>query len=311
MFETVSQLAAEWLLPGILFWLVMSLFATSAQEELSTMLQSRARLLKAAIRNMLGEDTLTQKFYDHLLIKTTRLEPYSPGKKRSNRSMPDYINPRLFAQIILDWVANADQGTSSKRKPAAYRQLYQNIKEMHLKYPRLADVLEVQLIGCGDDEEKPGEVFRLFQTNLESWFNATMEETTRQYKRKARTTLLMIGFMMALFTNFDPITLTIELWNSAHPSPTTSESSDSTASAFTPVGWVISRSEVGNGHCQLFPAPGEAFGIPYLNNLCIQPSALDNRNNIFSKLLGILLGSVLISIGSQYVFDLWKDKIKT
>jgi lipopolysaccharide export LptBFGC system permease protein LptF len=82
MFDTISQLAAEWLLPGVFFWLVVCLAATNIQEWIATRLEYLARKLENAIQNMLGDNELTQKFYNHLLLKTTRVQSQETGKQQ-------------------------------------------------------------------------------------------------------------------------------------------------------------------------------------------------------------------------------------
>lgn len=321
MFDTLSQLAAEWILPVLFFWLVMCLFAINIQEWIATRLAARARTLEFSIRNMLGNIELTHEFYDHPLVKsvvfrapTTKsqipwLEKILESDPKKQR--PDNINSRLFAQVILDWIMTQDTKASANRKPANLSQLHQNVRAMRLKYPQLSEVLEVLLQGIVETKANPGEVFSSFQTNLERWFDNAMEEASLHYKRRVQATLLSIGLILAIYSNFDPISMTIQLWDSSHSEQAASTNGENNNPAKLPIGWEISNGITQDATCKLFPGQGQYFGIPLSNGRCLNPLSPTDQTNIFVKLAGFFVGSLLISIGSQYVFDLWKNKIKT
>lgn len=330
MFDTFSQLAAEWILPALFFWLVLSLFATNIQEWMAETMNSRAKALESAMRHMLGNTELTRKFYLHPLMETVLLKisykeplwlplwlrklPLTRGFFVPRRILPDYLSPRLFSQVMVDWIVKADESTLSKRKATTKLLLRKNIQTMRVKYPQIGEVLEVLLSSCGQDDTKPNEVLFTLQANLEGWFNAVMEETSRRYKRHVQRMLLIIGFMVALLTNFDPISMTAQLWESSQSQGTSQASGDTNSSSQLPIGWKPTWKNNSPGldqNCQLFPRSNETFGIPYSSDLCLSPISHTDRSNIITKLAGIIIGSILISVGSQYIFDLWKSKIKT
>jgi hypothetical protein len=225
---------------------------------------------------------------------------------KQNRK-PDYINPRLFAQIILGWVTNPYPGMLPKKRSSSQTQLQANIQALHLKYPQFAEALEVWLLDCVEDKTKPGEFFSTFLANLEVWFDTAMQETTRKYKQYAKKLLLAIGFLLAIYINFDPISLTYHLWNASHFQEVTTENTENSTSAEIPIGWKITDTQ--DGKCSLFPVDEQFFGIPFSNARCLSQSPSSNNDNLILKLAGFILGSVLISIGSQYIYDRWKDKI--
>src|SRR5215510_11859294 len=118
MFETLSQLAAEWILPALFFWLVLCIFTINVEEWLLMRIGIRKRYLASALSAMFGDPNLVQKFYESPLIQT---RTYSPESKASmflkkyptfliahRDPRPDYLNPRLFSQIILNWIVAAD-----------------------------------------------------------------------------------------------------------------------------------------------------------------------------------------------------------
>jgi hypothetical protein len=312
MFDTLSQLAAGWILPALFFWLVLCIFATNIQEWLATMMDLRAKVLASALEGMFGDPQLVQKFHENPLVRT---QPHRPETKASTPAKesallkkyraflrpkaeprPEHVDPRLFAQIILHWIMDVDG--AQKEKSSAARSLHANVQLMKVKYPHLAGTAEVLLSGVPEKSPPDLETFSSLQANLENWFHAVMRETTKRYKRQIQHILLSLGFCLALVANFDPIFLTTELWNASQ-----SEQAISTL----PIGWEITPLEE-EANCQPFPEQDQLFGIRYLRN-CIQPLTPTNTTNLILKFIGFTIGAMAIQIGSQYIFDLWRSKI--
>ena len=181
------------------------------------------------------------------------------------------------------------------------------MQTLRRKYPQFAKVLGVLLLNCQEDNAGPGETLACFQTNVEDWFNSVMKETSRQYKRSVqRMLLIIIGFMLALYVNFDPLSLTTQLWNTSQsPQAAPANGGNSGETGFR-LGWTIYVGELAS--CQVFPGADGLFGIRF-NGACLSPLYGAKGMDIFLKLLGFITGGILISIGSQYIFDFWKNKI--
>ncbi len=314
MFDTLSELAAEWILPTVFFWLVLCILATNIQEWIAMISATRQRYLTDAISKMLGDPELIQKFYQSPLIKTntfTASRAQEPklfmkyGFLKKKELKPDYLNPRLFAQTILSWIVEEKNDRETKRNSASSMELHESVRKMRTKHAHLAEILEIMLSEFRGKDLTYHEVFLGLQANLENWFLSVMEETTRAYQRFAQHSLLIIGFSVALLVNFDPIFLTTQLWSS-------SPSSESASGL--PVGWNITpliETQNGDPNCQFVSFPSEKFGVPLrLGNVrnCISPSSATNNTTFVTKFFGFAVGGFLIRIGSKYVHDLWKTK---
>lgn len=313
MFETLAQLTTEWILPTVFFWLILCILATNFEEWIANLLASRGSHLRDAIRNMLGEAELVDRFYASPLIKSYRhrrrpvspsselrwLKPFTQPSPKSQ--YPEYIHPRLFAQITMSWVVESEPARSGRQKPATSATIHENVAKMKSTHPHLAEILEAMLSEFRQKDTSYHETFTGLQASLENWFNAVMEETTRLYRRVVQNRLLILGFMISMLANFDPVFLTTQLWNSS-----AAESGASTL----PVGWQLTPlSEVDS--CELFPGSGQQFGIPLpMSPLrdCMTPFSPSEDMNPLWKVTGFLVGGLLIRIGSTYVHDLLKSK---
>lgn len=160
MFDTLSQLAAEWILPALFFWLVLCIFAINVEEWLLIRLNIRKRYLVSALSAMLGDRLLVQKLYESPLIKTrtyssesnqlTTSIKYPSFPKSSLDPRPDYLNSRLFSQIILNWLVEAYTSQAQKRKNSGSIRLHANVRKMRDTYPYLAEILEILLSGFSE-----------------------------------------------------------------------------------------------------------------------------------------------------------------
>jgi hypothetical protein len=77
-----------------------------------------------------------------------------------------------------------------------------------------------------------------------------------------------------------------------------------------PVGWGISRSQgsaLYDENCKLFPALGQAFGVPVVGTpFCFVPPQSTNQNNLAVKLAGIFITALAARQGAPFWFDILK-----
>lgn len=311
MFETLAELTAEWILPTVFFWLILCLLATSFEEWIATRMADHERFLADAVHDMLGDEELCKKFYKSPLIKVkTPSQSMPPGMKvpgwmqgffKTRERRPDYIDPRLFAQVILSWVVDGEKSDSQRPKPATPATIHENVRRLRSTHEHLAEILETMLSEFRQKGTSYHETFVGLQASLERWFNAVMEQTSRRYRRLAIWRLLSIGFILSILVNFDPVFLTTQLWNS---------SAVETGASTLPVGWKSTPfSEVDS--CELVPGSGQQFGIPLPMSPfrdCITPFSPSEDMNVLWKVTGLFVGGFLIRIGSPYVQDLLKSK---
>jgi hypothetical protein len=164
---------------GLFFgYLVLSLAVTAANEVGAAWFGRRAWMLRKGIRNLLDDDELARRFYDHPLIRSLQ---------QSQRG-PSYIPSRTFAMVLLDTMA---PGTVPSAAGTGNRSIDRVLALLH----RDAD---------GDPEK--------FRANVETWFNDSMERVSGWYKRRTQFLLLIWAAVVTISTNADTLTITQALW---------------------------------------------------------------------------------------------------
>ncbi len=94
---------------GLVFmWLVISIATMQVQEWLASYMGWRAKELERAIRGMLVDPVMAERFYDHPLIKSLARVSEKPGK----RHLPSYIPADKFALALFDIVSTAGSEAS-------------------------------------------------------------------------------------------------------------------------------------------------------------------------------------------------------
>jgi hypothetical protein len=169
---------------GLIFvFLVVSLTVSAANELLAALFKWRAKNLLLGIRQLLQDPSVTglvTQFYEHPLIEGLSAK----GKK------PSYIPSRTFAVALLDIV--------SPITPENDRTL-EDLKAGIEKLPGSLQVtFRVLLDEAGHDIEE-------FKTQLEIWFNSTMERVSGWYKRKTQMLQLVLALIIVALANVDSV----------------------------------------------------------------------------------------------------------
>ncbi|MCO4293406.1 hypothetical protein NF867_11065 [Solitalea sp. MAHUQ-68] len=228
---------------GLVFiYLLYSLLATILQEIISTWLGFRAKILERAIIRMLSDTTqrdksfwaryidrlrsflalllppalapkdkiiegykhkLSNAFYKHPLIKYLAEDTW--------HDKPGYITPQNFSKVIIDMLKENENGENAIdriRKVLESGRIRFKIKnETYVEVDIDPETLSF-FKGLLDDSEYKLDKFR---TNLETWFNDTMERASGWYKRHVQLVLMIIGLLIAVTFNVDSIRITQKL----------------------------------------------------------------------------------------------------
>lgn len=170
---------------GIVFvYLLVSLIVTAANELIAAIFKMRGRVLWQGICNLLpageGKKNIARQVYAHPLIV---------GLSQSAR--PSYIPSRTFTLALLDVVSGGTgQIAKLQQLPAKIELLPENLRRS----------LHLLLSESQDDLER-------FKTNIEVWFNDSMDRVSGVYRRKVHYALFFIGFVLAVSLNVDTIVL--------------------------------------------------------------------------------------------------------
>ncbi len=225
---------------GITFtFLLLSLIATAFKEIIETLLKTRAENLEKGIRELLQDPTPNQigivaDLYNHSLIAGLYRGPYVP----KGRKMPSYIPASNFALALLDTImpatANNLSGSAGGGIPAApgttpvpptqaeVKSLQPLRTAIIAKFTpaatpqnaapvisNLGKAILSLVDSAGDDIDKA-------RTNIENWYNTSMDRVSGWYKRNSQWWLFFIGLVIAVIMNAD----TIAIYKSLMKDPT-------------------------------------------------------------------------------------------
>lgn len=191
---------------GVIFLiLVFSLFAGAILEAISGIFNLRARVVFHGVHRMIGQHAFG-KFWQHPLIDGLKgpsnvLTGWLDSASESGKRNPSEIDPNLFAKAILAHLrseldAKTDDLPSLLKK---VRDEAANDVQDALEQ-RVAAVLE-GVEDTAEDVEKA----------LVAWYESTRDRFSGWYVRRTQWILCVIGLIMAVGTNTDPIRYAHEL----------------------------------------------------------------------------------------------------
>src|SRR6185312_10354982 len=227
---------------GIIFvFLLLSIFATSINELIQSVLRARGKLLLGGIQSLLNDvegTGLLEKVYNHGQIFGLYQGPFDLKKPKN---LPSYIPAKNFALALLDAVvdthkaaatvtANADAraDAAAANQPAPPIQpaptggnsiavsvedcltIGQEVKDAAnaLAKNKLTEKVGKPLVSmiamAGNDNNK-------LQKNIEDWYNSGMDRVSGRYKSRIQTALFIIGISMAVFMNANTIAIVRQL----------------------------------------------------------------------------------------------------
>ena len=219
-----------------LFFLLASLMATAIRELIEAVLKTRAMDLERGVRELLDDprgQAMAKSFFDHAYIFSLFRGSYDPAKLKSaglvgrllptdhrlvkdkggfemplaaRRSLPTYIPAGQFATAVIDLVG---RGSGSWPYPVSSEALTLDTLRQRaagLPSPRLQRAVLAAI------DHADGEMAKV-KTNLETWFNGSMDRVSGAYKRRTQAWLLAIGLLIAVGFNLDAITVAGRLVN--------------------------------------------------------------------------------------------------
>ena len=175
---------------GLFFgYLVLSLVVTAANEMSAAWFRRRAWMLRKGIANLLDDEALAAKLYEHPLIRSLSSGPgllsRVPFLQHLVGRGPSYVRSRTFAIALLDVLRSegGDQADASTVR-------------------RTLALLQRE---AGSDPDH-------FRANIETWFNDSMERVSGWYKRRTQALLLIWAAVVTISTNSDTLVIAKALW---------------------------------------------------------------------------------------------------
>ncbi|MCK9375676.1 MAG: hypothetical protein M0P73_05950 [Syntrophobacterales bacterium] len=227
------------------------------------------------------------------------LEPFDKIKKY----LPSYIPSRTFVTALLDTLAPATKADN----PQDFSQLREIV--FNSGNNRIKGALLPLIDAAAGDLEKA-------RQNIEKWFDDSMDRISGWFKRRAKAWLLLVAAVVCILLNADSIMVGNMLWQNKalraavvasaenfakkKPSPEDKQAAKTTQELQTAIQAEIDKSKLPLGWVwRGEPAkPGEAAKAADPREL---PSG---RDQVFFKIIGIILTTLAISLGAPFWTDL-------
>jgi len=260
--------------------------------------------MKALSRAMGDQSVYSEKFYAHPLIarlhtpdRNWAVEDWRRLKLRLKfKPIEDqvyYIAPKDFSLVLLDLLAPEHPATGPEII-AAVKASIRNLPDGNLKTSLNALLLEAE-----------GDLTKLRQ-GLERWFNDTMNAVQGWYRRRAQLITLVIALIVTLCANADTLTVADKLSRDAAFRSTVVAAATKIAEqppVLTDGGIVTSTQKIQDLQNTLITLD-YPIGWPKAENTDVPDPRRWTRANWPSKLFGILLTWLLVSLGAPFWYDM-------
>jgi hypothetical protein len=208
---------------GLVFiYLLYSLMTTLIQEIIASHFGFRAKILERAVFRMLEDEnkfnskfrsvlhlfkksgngglrnSTSGEFYEHPLIKFL-------GEDNS-RGKPAYINKETFSKVIVDLLRGDEVKPGDDVQVLIQKAL--DAKKTNWGDAKISRETASFLNSIWADAN--GDVAK-FRTQLEEWFEETMDRATGWYKRHTQFILFFVGFTIAIVFNVDTLKIVNKL----------------------------------------------------------------------------------------------------
>lgn len=328
---------------GIVFiFVLVSTICSAVREGLEAWLKTRAAYLEHGLRELLHDKDgtgLVQALFNHPLIFGLFAGEYTPRKAiarptllRGGRNLPSYIPSRSFALALLDIAANgpvqqtasstsktppktptgavaaaapggAPAQTASAEVPLSLAQIRARVAKLDNQPVRRALLMAID--GAYGDLERA-------RTNIETWYNCTMERVSGWYKRSTQRILFWVAAVLVVGLNINTLTIADALYR--HPTERNtivatvehaplqqtgagsafSDAQQRLLAMHLPLGWGLPRTP---------QETAQASGTQISVSLPLVQRKLLLWDDLFQPLVGWLITIFAATLGAPFWFD--------
>lgn len=294
-------------------YVFLSLICTAAKELIAQYFEKRAYTLLTGLRKLidgdfdpensywivewlggiegkadlsaLDDESLTRKLYDHPLI-----QGLSEGPRK-----PSYIPPKTFTTVLLDLLDSSSDGES--RSIASVRSGVETLPEDQ----PLRSALQTLLREAGGDLDQ-------FREGLEAWYDDSMDRVASWYKKHTQRAVVAIAVLLAIGTNADTLHMARQLSTNEALREAAVQQAQQIAERRPPAMADSVAGPRADSLAALVEAYGEQ-GIPLgwgSETSSSNSSVLTRAEFWLSKIFGLLLTTIAISLGAPFWFDVLK-----
>lgn len=268
-------------------YFIGSIILSAINEAISGVLRSRANDLKKTMENLFFESGW-KGYIRNEFSRTPTMQSLMKSKGR----YPAYIPPASFVQAIICEL-NVDNYKPEKLMDElkANTSLPKNFRQVLIN------------LYAQSEENIPR-----FEEKVEAFYNNAMDRATGWYKKKARRTLLILGFLLSVILNIDTIKIVNDALadkeklnkavdNIAANLPRLDSLRSLTVTDTSIEVTVSSAREIGNtARLEFEQTTGYSLGYSDFKK--------EWSDNFLLKLLGVLITAFALQLGSNYWFDI-------
>jgi hypothetical protein len=272
----------------VVTWLIISMTTSQIQEFIVEVLGSRSKFLEKRLLEMFKDRALLEKFYQHPLIDSLSAKTFL-GRKRKPTDIPNPIFAKAAVDIFLNAGRTEGEIPANSMDLATMKQsILKSMGYLKAENEDLARVVNYLTPRLEDAEAKVEETIAEYRKNVESWFDITMVEATKLYRKYASAIAMGLGIGLAVAFNVDSIYIVNQLWRD----PTLRQTIVAQAGNIKPDDQI----NVTNAKTKL-----EELSLPVGWN---EETTLQNTGEVLSKVLGFLITGVAASLGAPFWFDI-------
>jgi hypothetical protein len=157
---------------------------------------------------------------DSLKLEITNfVKKYPELEQASDLLIPvvdSYFKDLTNARALLPLNSQANNGSAvsyhNSQENLALNNLRIGLFFLQKTNPDLAESLRSMLTGAEEYVKEKEHALVVARTNVETWFNNSMDRLSGWYKRKSQLAAFIVGLVLAMLLNVDSITLSTTLW---------------------------------------------------------------------------------------------------
>jgi hypothetical protein len=260
----------EWAIGLIFVYLLLAIVCTTMNEWAAGVFALRSKTLAKAIAQLLDQQPSydpTKSFLQQFYAHPLISGMMSPGKTASD-AHPAYLEARTFATTVIDLA------TSDKPGSITFVDLETGVKKLPDGDVKKALLALIQN-ASGDLDTA--------QKNIEHWFNDTMERASGWYKHRTQLITVVIAAVLTIATNADTVRIGHVLWTNG----------------------TVRAMMVENAKARTDTSAASKVELDQLSFLLgWSDQNLSDWRGWLSRLLGWILTTTAVSLGSPFWFDL-------
>lgn len=182
----------------IVVFLLVSLICSATAELIESVLKQRSSNLFRGLKELLQDQEATgilKQFYEHPLIAGLYRDKFDATKPKN---LPSYIPARTFALALLDIMQPLEGAPMNEVDNAEVKKQKSSIEVVTRRLVAVAGINVKDLV-----------------TEMEGWFNSSMDRVSGWYKRKVQRILIVLGLFISIVMNVDTIAVFKSLTNDA------------------------------------------------------------------------------------------------